>query len=82
MVSIGRVTFVVIILAGLAGCATMNKSECLNAAKSKQAQLNKLKKGIKAQEALLVSSKPSENHPRGRVSLHQERGELFRDKSN
>ena len=32
MVSIGRVTFVVIVLAGLAGCASMNKSECLIAA--------------------------------------------------
>ena len=31
MVSIGRVSFVVIVLAGLTGCASMNKSECLNA---------------------------------------------------
>jgi len=73
---------VVLILADLAGCATMNRSECLIAARSNQARLDKLKKDIKAKEALLVSSKPSENHPRGRVSLHQERGELFRDKSN
>jgi hypothetical protein len=50
----------VIVLAGLAGCASMNKSECLNAVKSNQAQLDKLKKDIKAKEALLVSSKTSE----------------------
>lgn len=49
-----------IVLAGLAGCASMNKSECLNAVKSNQAQLDKLKKDIKAKEALLVSSKTSE----------------------
>jgi len=50
----------VIVLAGLAGCASMNKSECLNATQSNQAQLDKLKKDIKAKEALLVSSKTSE----------------------
>ena len=66
----------------LADRATMNRSESLIAARPNQARLDKLKKDIKAKEALLVSSKPSENHPRGRVSLHQERGELFRDKSN
>jgi hypothetical protein len=31
MVSIGRVTFLMIFLASLVGCASMNKSECLNA---------------------------------------------------
>jgi len=31
MVSIGRVTFVMMLLVGLVGCASMNKSECLNA---------------------------------------------------
>ena len=71
-----------LILADLAGFATMNRSESLIAAKSNQARLDKPKKDIKAKEALLVSLKSSENHPRGRVSLHQERVELFRDKSN
>ena len=49
-----------LILADLAGCATMNRSESLIAAKPNQARLDKLKKDIKAKEALLVSSKPSE----------------------
>ena len=44
----------------LADRATMNRSESLIAAKPNQARLDKLKKDIKAKEALLVSSKPSE----------------------
>jgi len=38
----------------------MNRSESLIAARSNQARLDKLKKDIKAKEALLVSSKTSE----------------------
>jgi len=40
--------------------AAMEASRAANAAKSNQAQLDKLKKDIKAKEALLVSSKTSE----------------------